>query len=366
MPLYDTLLASVQHSALPVQSAKRWRHGVCCQLLAACPQCSLQSAQRAPLGACPCRLSRAPTPEHEHAAASAAAAPQQALQAVFDAAEPPQQRQRASATATGLGHVTGAAQQPGQQAGQQQAPKVQLAAARRSGYWPPDAEEAEAVGSRCHLAAITAAALERRPYLYAAALESKNPTMLKEVWTPPQHLHLDRMEAPLGFTQPQLALLHGQIHAHTQLLLQLHAIAHGAPGLQAIAEFTGILLKELQVRQACRRLACWPRCNPSNAHVLPASAAAATSALSAGLLLLCYLLTETALLEFDACMAQMYCLTASILLKGLKGHSYNRPLLHCQKLVPLCERANGLPAGSLLDGPAGRGSLGGHGPSTAG
>ena len=218
----------------------------------------MQPAERpaGPLGACLCRSSRAPTPEHEHAAASAAAAPQLVLQAVFDAAEPPQQRQRAPAAATALGPVTGAAQQPGQQAGQQQGPKVRLAAARQSGYWPPDAEETEAIGSRQHLAAITAAALERRSYLYAAALESKNPTMLKEVWTPPQHLHLDGVEAPLGFTQPQLALLHEQIHAHTQLLLQLHAIAHGAPGLQAIAEFTGTLLKELQVRQACCLLAC--------------------------------------------------------------------------------------------------------------
>ena len=108
--------------------------------------------------------------------------------------------------------------------------------------------------------------------------------MLKEVWTPPQHLHLDGMEATLGFAQPQLALLHGQIHAHTQLLLQLHAIAHGAPGLQAVAECTGILLKELKVRQACCLLAgSGRRHNPSNAHVLtsrPAAVVAAISALS--------------------------------------------------------------------------------------
>ena len=144
---------------------------------------------------------------------------------------------------------------------------MRLAAARRSGYWPPDAEEAEAVGSRQHLAAITAAALERRPYLYAAARESKNPTMLKEVWTPPQHLHLDGVEAPVGFTQPQLALL--------------HAIAHGAPGLRAVAEFTGTLLKELQVRQACWLLARSGHHNASNTQVLTSQPSAAGAAMSA-------------------------------------------------------------------------------------
>ena len=313
MPFLLTLLASEQRSAFPVQVLSV---GGMVSAAGRLPPAQPVNAQRGPLGACICRSSRAPTPEHEHAAA--AAAPQQALQAVFDAAEPPQQRQRALATATGLGHVTKAAQQPGQQAGQQQDPKVRLAAARRSGYWPPDVEEAEAAGSRQYLAAITAAALERQPSLYAAALESKNPTMLKEVWTPPQHLHLDGMEAPLGFAQPQLALLHGQIHAHTQLLLQLHAIAHGAPGLQAVAEFTGLLLKELKVRQACCLLACFGRRhNPSNAHVLTSQRAAlvaATSAPSAGLLLFCRLLSEAAFLGFGACMAQNCCRTASILM----------------------------------------------------
>ena len=278
------------------------------------------SAARRPagrFGACLCRSSRAPTPEHEHAAASSAAAPQQALQAVFDAAEPPQQRQRAAAAAIGLWHVTGAAQQPGLQAEQQQGTKVRLAAARRSGYWPPDAEEADPVGSRQHLAAITAAALERRPNLYAAALESNNPTMLKEVWTPPQHLHLDGEEAPMGFTQPQLALLHGQIHAHTQLLLELHAIAHGAPGLQAIADFTGILLKELQVRQACCLLACSGRHIISNAQstdLTTCSSSCWNICMMRWLAAVLLLLIETVFLELGACMAQKYCLTAATLM----------------------------------------------------